>query len=87
MLKVHQLSPEMMLRISIALKPTLKVLAIHDDHNKTDAQLLLPICKTLRESLEGLSTGSMSYLVPAYNLSFPKLRMIAVDHYLCTSIQ
>jgi hypothetical protein len=76
--EVTCLSPNVILGLSIALKPSLKLLSINDFGRSTDASLLLPVYESLRGTIEGLSVTSTTSLTPILDLTFPKLRVFAV---------
>ncbi|PLW25725.1 hypothetical protein PCANC_25926 [Puccinia coronata f. sp. avenae] len=84
--EVANLHPDVILGISIALKPSLKFLSVHDFGRKTDAQLLVPVYETLRETIEGLSVNSISSLTPILSFNFPKLRFFAVHEWLVSIV-
>jgi hypothetical protein len=73
------LSLELILTICIALKPTLNLLSLCDYSRRTKVELLLPIYESLQERIQGLYVWSTSHFTPILNLSFPKLRMLAID--------
>jgi hypothetical protein len=77
-----RLSPDVLLGICIALKPTLKLLAICDITLRTDVRDILPIYEALKESIEGLYVTSKYYLTPILHLSFPKLRVLGLQGFL-----
>ncbi|PLW14608.1 hypothetical protein PCANC_20410 [Puccinia coronata f. sp. avenae] len=79
-LSLDDLSLDVALGISIALKPTLKLLSVCHSlpmDETRNAYLLRPVYEALRESIEGLAVSSHSCLTPLLNLSFPKLRYLA----------
>jgi hypothetical protein len=74
--------PDVILGISIALKPTLKLFSLHNFVHETDAQPLLPVYETLRENIEGLSVTDSCSLSPILHFCFPKLRVLAIHGWL-----
>jgi hypothetical protein len=74
---VVRIRPNVLLSIATALKPSLKFLSLANCVEHT-VQLLLPVYETLRETLEGFSVSFTQSLTPIRNLSFSKLRVLAV---------
>ncbi|OAV98796.1 hypothetical protein PTTG_12708 [Puccinia triticina 1-1 BBBD Race 1] len=72
---------EILTSLLVALKPTLKVLSLRYRGSDYDTQPLLPAFETIRETLEGLSVQTSSFLTPIFNLHFPKLRVVSVHSW------
>ncbi|PLW32140.1 hypothetical protein PCASD_20333 [Puccinia coronata f. sp. avenae] len=67
-----------LLDLSIILKRTLKVLALHDHWGgwvDTHGAKLVPVFENLRENLEGLFITNKSFLSPIIKFKFPKLQV------------
>jgi hypothetical protein len=83
-LHAESLNPDVMLGICNALKPSLKFLTFRGSVTfrvlvrESFVHRLLPLCETLRESLEALSVEDIRFLRPTLHLSFPKLRVLVI---------
>jgi hypothetical protein len=73
-----RVSPHALLSISTALKPSLKFLSLRGCYLNHVGKLF-PVYETLRENLEGLSVHYIYSLESTGHISFPKLRILAVD--------
>ncbi|PLW47729.1 hypothetical protein PCANC_11450 [Puccinia coronata f. sp. avenae] len=74
--------PDVLLGISIALKPSLKYLSLHCHALGSDVQPVLPLYEILRENIEGLSVIHINSYTPLLQLSFPKLRVLVIRRWL-----
>jgi hypothetical protein len=75
------LSPDVLLNLSRALKPTLKLLSIRDFSADRHADLFVSVYETLKDTLEGLSVICTESAQQIRHLCFPKLRVLAI-HWL-----